>query len=112
MKLEVGKEYNSKSYGIVACVAKHKEYFVCISRGGSTLACDEGGYIDDIVHIISEYIEPVKYSVDVWFDETPKPGHTSNLLGTFIFGEGAAWNRHQYKDCIRKFRITVEEANE
>lgn len=58
-----------------------------------------------------KYIEPkvpVKYSVDIWFNDTPKPSQESIASHEYLFGVG--WNRTP-KAGFNKYRITVEEVS-
>jgi hypothetical protein len=113
MKLEVGKKYKSNCGTIYKIICNENNLFIGFKDTKNVYAFFEDGTPAGYnVFLVEEYVEPVKYSVDIWFDDTPKPKHISNLLDTFIFGEGATWSRCQYNECIRRFRVTVEEVRE
>lgn len=54
--------------------------------------------------------EPVKYSVDVWFGETPKCDPEEHDLLGLVFG----WSSYSSTKCngFKKYRVTVEEVAE
>lgn len=55
-------------------------------------------------------IKPVKYSVNIWFNDTPNPTSIDRYLSEYLFG-GVGWSANQY-DGYKKYRITVEAVDE
>ena len=53
--------------------------------------------------------EPVKYSVDVWFTETPKADADAVFFMHYLFGRNIGWSAAPSEACNQKYRITVEE---
>jgi hypothetical protein len=61
--------------------------------------------------IVSEWRDPVKYSVDMYLGANPHGGD-GGTLADLLFGYYCGWARTPVGDVTRKFRITVEEVVE
>lgn len=125
-KLEVGKFYycegSKAEYLRVDIIRKEfiddPDYIVCTLWGKSGRAYT--GFVDKdnalfncrglcIGKVTGEYHEPVKYSVDIFIEKTPKHCPSCCTLTKYILGDEVfTWDKVPQKD-FKKYRITVEE---
>lgn len=62
--------------------------------------------------LISEWREPIKYSVELWGNEW-KPDKLSDItFSQQVHGIGGIWATEKVSRCPIKYRITVEEVPE
>jgi hypothetical protein len=75
----------------------------------------QNGYLgwfipEGVWEIYKEPHTPVKYSVDLFLDDIPKPELELSSLKCTLIG-GAAWSHEAYRNW-KKYKITVEEVTE
>jgi hypothetical protein len=67
---------------------------------------------DKDADIVSEWREPVKYSVDIYMGGSPKVNDTFDFsLSGYLMGGEAGWSKVP-QDGMTKYRITVEGVEE
>jgi hypothetical protein len=92
----------------IARVGANPRYYVRFEEG---VFVDQGGDSvrprGDDWEIVSE---PVKYSVDVWLENTPEKS-TAGDIGMYVFGKYGEWRSNKHTKC-KKYRVTVEEIAE
>jgi len=81
----------------------------CVTKLTSESDAEANQMHNNVVSEISNKlaIEPVKYSVDVWLNETPKARPNASYLTELLFGQGGYFSR-PFQDA-KKYRVTVEE---
>ncbi len=66
---------------------------------------------DSVADIVSEWREPVKYSLEIWTEDSPQLGNPDTPLIYKIIGP-TQWSNNKTKKIKNKVRITVEEVIE
>jgi hypothetical protein len=61
---------------------------------------------------VERYVEPNKYSLEVWFTEHPHPVFFNDGKSAYLFGRDISWNSSSSGEHSKKYRITVEEVIE
>lgn len=59
-----------------------------------------------------KYTVPVRYSVDIWLNKTPRYDVMGLSLLGYIAGKDRDWNQWETHNCNKKYKITVEEVKE
>ena len=68
---------------------------------GNRVVCDKD--------LVSEWRDPVKYSVELWASGPLSPNPESVHIHNYIFGNKIGWDRKKLGQSHIKYRVTVEE---
>ncbi len=74
-----------------------------------------GSYLTEKGHnfdLISEWREPVKYSVELWLSGKVSPELNNSQLHHYVFGNYGGWDKKKFMGDQHKYRVTVEEIPE
>lgn len=74
------------------------------SSGAATYDCD--------LDLVSEWREPIKYSVEFWGNEWKPDVDIEYTFSQHIISIGGMWAKKKVEACPIKYRITVEELPE
>ena len=92
---------------MLGCVHMCETWSLCMWRSEGDCLADEITRSD----LMSEWRDPVKYSVEIWASGTLSPNPESVHIHNYIFGNKIGWEKHK-TGTLSKYRITVEEIAE
>ncbi len=120
MTYEVGKVYKTRDGRkaqifmldngngmMLGCVHTCETWSPCMWRSEGDCLADEITRSD----LMSEWHDPVKYSVEIWASGPLSPNPESEHIHNYIFGNKIGWNKHK-TGTLSKYLITVEEIAE